>query len=571
MPFIRDNDDEWSSDSEQLFPPAHCVNDAEPSDAMTILVPLFNEYEAGLKALRDEHMQRIAQVLNSRWPCYNGKRPSSPIPMSSPCPLPGSVNVTDCSSSDRKKQVQHGTPARTSSMRPGSPPADIFKCSSHATEVKEITVMRMIQTVATHPLFEKGVALVIFLNALVLGIKTDLAVNNLDRDDPEGFEHANTAFTIVFIIELIIRAVHENTQFIRLVNPMVWWNLFDLLIVLTSVVEDLMNRTVGAGSGDTSGIRLLRIFRLVRVLRLLRVLRVFQPLRCMVHALINSLGSLVWCLGLQVLVSYIFGMLILQLLIGSLASGAAASSMSSENFVIVREKFGSLSVTMITLLKCIIGGLDWGYVIDALFDSHPLTAAIFLFYVVFCILCMLNIVTGVFVENSHRLMQQDAEYMIVEELQHRDAWVCSLTKVLLKGSDGEGSFNCEQFQTYVDDPTIQAYFRRIGLNVEADSAKALFEIADHDQRGVITVAEFVDGCTLVAGGARQVDVASLAKAMKKLSTLVTELNDRFIQNSINSINNTDFDHPIRQHNGSPVARQHNGSTVARFCRARYNS
>eukprot|EP00812_Abedinium_dasypus_P009818 NODE_347_length_1646_cov_343.722187.p1 GENE.NODE_347_length_1646_cov_343.722187~~NODE_347_length_1646_cov_343.722187.p1 ORF type:complete len:168 (+),score=60.50 NODE_347_length_1646_cov_343.722187:1035-1538(+) len=145
------------------------------------------------------------------------------------------------------------------------------------------------------------------------------------------------------------------------------------------------------------------------------------------------------------------------------------------------------------------------------------------FYVTFGILCILNIITGIYVENASKLIQQDADMMIMQEQKDRNHWVRNLANVLLKGIDGRDRVNCDEFRRYVEDPAVQAYFRRVGLHVEADNAEALFDLLDFDECGTVTVEAFICGCSKVVGGARQLDIARVGHSLKKLIVMVNDL------------------------------------------------
>eukprot|EP00812_Abedinium_dasypus_P009901 NODE_3557_length_769_cov_316.801120.p2 GENE.NODE_3557_length_769_cov_316.801120~~NODE_3557_length_769_cov_316.801120.p2 ORF type:complete len:113 (+),score=49.18 NODE_3557_length_769_cov_316.801120:35-340(+) len=70
--------------------------------------------------------------------------------------------------------------------------------------------------------------------------------------------------------------------------------------------------------------------------------------------------------------------------------------------------------TLYTLHISITGGIDWSDVSDTLFRISLPVAIAFMFYVVFALLCVLNVVTGIFVESATASVQNDAEHQMVE-------------------------------------------------------------------------------------------------------------------------------------------------------------
>merc|ERR1719436_2405609 len=118
---------------------------------------------------------------------------------------------------------------------------------------------------------------------------------------------------------------------------------------------------------------------------------------------------------------------------------------------------------------------------------------LFAIYIAFSVLCVLNIVTGVFVENANQITKSDADTMVMEELAAREKWLSEMRRCFQKADkDGSGALNMEEFVKYSQDENVQAYFRKIGLNVESGNAQALFKLIDLNGNGTIELEEFVE-------------------------------------------------------------------------------
>lgn len=76
------------------------------------------------------------------------------------------------------------------------------------------------------------------------------------------------------------------------------------------------------------------------------------------------------------------------------------------------EHFGSMTASLYTMHKAIFGGIDWGDATDYAFASYPALVLMFMVYITFAMLCVLNVVTGVFVENANKITMNDEETMI---------------------------------------------------------------------------------------------------------------------------------------------------------------
>merc|ERR1719482_1807022 len=72
---------------------------------------------------------------------------------------------------------------------------------------------------------------------------------------------------------------------------------------------------------------------------------------------------------------------------------------------------------MITLYKATTGGQDWGDVSDTLFDCGKFYYCLFLFFIAFIILALLNILTGIFVDRAMRATAEDKDGEAISKLE----------------------------------------------------------------------------------------------------------------------------------------------------------
>eukprot|EP00812_Abedinium_dasypus_P008924 NODE_264_length_1725_cov_311.572455.p2 GENE.NODE_264_length_1725_cov_311.572455~~NODE_264_length_1725_cov_311.572455.p2 ORF type:complete len:290 (-),score=109.35 NODE_264_length_1725_cov_311.572455:329-1198(-) len=255
--------------------------------------------------------------------------------------------------------------------------------------------------------------------------------------------------------------------------------------------------------------RALRVLRLVRVLRIVRVMRFFTVLRVMVMGIKSSLQPLCWCLTLLLLVMFIFGTVIMQLL-SSEYEGASATRQS-----FIKDHFGTMLQTLYTLHISITGGLDWSYVSDMLFRISLPVAIAYMFYIVFALFCVLNVVTGIFVEAATASVQSDAEHQMVESVWAQTKMRQVMSDVFMEMDvTGAGKVSCAEFVKYVDDERVQAFMHCMGLDVNTSNADAIFHLVDLDGDGGLDKDEFLDGVTHFSGVAKQMDMARVTHALR---------------------------------------------------------
>lgn len=325
-------------------------------------------------------------------------------------------------------------------------------------------------------------------------------------------------FTIFFSFELSMRIFVERLRFLLGRNKL--WNAFDTLVVTSAVLEECVK-----ASTNTTAIRVMRIMRLVRVIRVIRTLRLFKDLRALVTGIFASLISLVWALVLLLVILFVNAVFITQM-VTTYRSQAAESDLSSKQLLV--DHFGSLGYTMYSLYKAITGGEDWALFADALFEVSDALGVFFCAYIAFSIFAVLNVITGVFVDNAIRANQQDADVIIMEQTEARKKHIDDVKSVFEKAdSDGSGTLTWEEFQTHVENPYVQAYFRQIGLELAVDDARTIFSLLDFDGGGCIDLDEFIFGCGHLKGFATSMDLARMGHAQRQQTNkLIARANEQ---------------------------------------------
>jgi len=363
--------------------------------------------------------------------------------------------------------------------------------------------------------FEAFWAAMIVINAVSLGVRLDLCIKG--SCDLQVFQVLDYVFTAMFCLELAIRFCAEMRHFFSKRNPNFAWNIFDLVLVLCSLFTDLAE-SFHSWTTDVSGIRLLRVLRLTRAARLVRVLRLFTNLRLMIVGIASCAQSLLSASFLLLLVIYIYGIMVLQLIADdmSLPENSHAASLN--------KYYGSLMVTLYTLFGSVSGGLSWQDGAEPLVQVHPYMRLASVFYIMFAVLCVLNVITGVFVENAFKIHNNDEDRAIFDMLEHRKDWIAKVKDLfVLADRRDTGFFDQATFCEVLRDVRVQHCFRKLGLDVEENSAMMLFALFDVHNTGRIHLDEFAEGIQRVHGSARSIDIVQLLQSNRGLTRQLREL------------------------------------------------
>lgn len=367
-------------------------------------------------------------------------------------------------------------------------------------------------------LCEYVVACLIIVNASTFGIQADFAVKYPMDNPPEVYRTVDVVFAVAFALELLLRIFASGPLFLSCTNKDLLWNLLDSFLVFFSVAEEIVTLSVEAAP-DVSSARMIRLLRLFRIVRVLRVLRLFKDLRVMVSGIMSSMKPLLWALLLLALIIYIFAVCFLEFVADHLADGGPMQGLTHYN---------SLVRAAYTLYMSILGGVSWMEVAEPLIAINPFLGVVFSMYVAFAVLCVLNIVTGVFVEQSSMIAKEDEENMLFEEIESRKKWMQEIEKIFHQAdTDNSGLLTVEELEACVTDFWVQTCFKRLGVDLNRISPTSIFSMLDFDGSGAVEISEFAAGLQQLHGSASSVDFARVVrgqrtsqKQLKKLAHIV---------------------------------------------------
>jgi len=373
--------------------------------------------------------------------------------------------------------------------------------------------------------FEVVVTVLILGNVVVIGMQADHAIKSVENDDVwVGFLIADVFFLFAFLLELLLRLVAEGSTQFFVTSKLRWWNMFDTVLVIMSMLEEI-GKITWATMPDISSLRIARIVRLIKVVRVIRMARFFHDLRIMVYGIALSLKSLVWAMMLLLIIGFMFGVCILEVVSIQLVS--MRSSWGTEELARLKldlfRFWGSMSSTLYTLYMVMCGGIDWGDVAAPLIEVTPGLGLLMCLYVAIAVFCVLNIVTGVFVKNTENMFSRDETHLVMQTIESRKQWIEEVKQ--LWGTFQTRELDFESFSDKVKDVRTQALFHKLGLEVEWESVAGLFELLDFDGTGTVNLDEFAIGIQMLHGQAKNIDMARLRHQVSLLSKNLAEIMD----------------------------------------------
>lgn len=142
----------------------------------------------------------------------------------------------------------------------------------------------------------------IIANFLLLGLEH----HEMDQDFAKWLSVGNLVLTTVFTLEMLVKQVALGL--VRYLKD--WFNVYDAVIVLSSLVEIILD-----GTGSVSVLRTLRIFRIARSFKLIKQ---GSSLRFVLETALTSLANVASFGGLLVLMMYIYTLIGMNIFGGQL-------------------------------------------------------------------------------------------------------------------------------------------------------------------------------------------------------------------------------------------------------------
>ena len=154
---------------------------------------------------------------------------------------------------------------------------------------------------ATSPLLGNAILALILINLVFLGIEVDMGTTRGQNDIPRWFNVLNFVIVCIFCAEILLKLVGLGLSDFCC-GPERWWNMFDVGIIITSLVEALIEMFAhGSLATQMVHIRSLRFIRVIRALRgfrVIRLLRYVSALRGLIFSIVSTMGSLMWTMVL---------------------------------------------------------------------------------------------------------------------------------------------------------------------------------------------------------------------------------------------------------------------------------
>jgi voltage-gated sodium channel len=390
------------------------------------------------------------------------------------------------------------------------------------------------QRVVASQAFQGAVFFLIFSNTLFLGYEVNEVAQSPSDSRPLGFLVVDGIYTAFFLMELLFRGMAEGCRSFWC-SADKHWNIFDVVVIATSVME-LLAPLLVMEQNSTMDLSWLRTFRFIRITRLLRTLRIvrlvrfIRSLRTLLHSIVYTLRSVFWALLLMLMIFYGFGVAFTQA-VGDYRTDQDKDVNKSdkpdekERWTIERDildkYWRDLPTSMFTLFQSVTSGINWGEAVIPLRNVGSMWVWFFIFFIVFMVWVVVNVITGFFCQSAIESAQHDmdlATAQLISKWQENKKFLESIFNEM--DSDNSGQVTLKELEACLENEQMQAYLSSLGI--EAVDAWTLLKLLDVNESGTVELEEFILGCMQLRGGAKAVHVARLAYDQRQMNTVLEE-------------------------------------------------
>merc|ERR1719422_3028888 len=252
--------------------------------------------------------------------------------------------------------------------------------------------------------FEIAIFVLIFLNMVSMGIE------HFDQSRTVTFvlEICNALFTTIFSLEATVKIIGLRHHYFTTA-----WNLFDFVLVISSIVGIVMEDMMEDFPVSPTLLRVVRVFRIGRILRLIKAAK---GIRKLLFALIVSLPALFNIGALLALITFIYA------IIGMTIFGHVKHTGAIDDLVNF-ETFGR----SMQLLFRLVTSAGWNDVLDPLmaqppdcdpdYKDLPNGNCGFPFVSIINFMIVINMYIAIILENFNQAHQEEEIGIVEEDLE----------------------------------------------------------------------------------------------------------------------------------------------------------
>jgi hypothetical protein len=243
------------------------------------------------------------------------------------------------------------------------------------------------------------------------------------------------------------------------------------------------------------------------------------------------MSSFFWSIVMMMFIFFMFGLVFVQQ-VTVFCSDISEEQLNAPIIEEILVNFGSVQVTMLSLFKVITGGDDWKHYYDQMAHVGPMAATIYLLFIAFTNIALMNILTGLFVENAIKLAEPDRDAVFLQKHKTHEKSVSELS-ALIKGIDldGDGCISDDEFTKQMRSSSGELRTYLGALDVHEDEAAQFWRVLKANNVGEgVRVTDFIRGCVKLKGTASSIDMQALVYEIRHMHRKIYDIGEALEKN-----------------------------------------
>ena len=226
-----------------------------------------------------------------------------------------------------------------------------------------------IEQFLARPVIQHAIVVLIFLNAILLGMETSPW---LIEECGELMSNVDHVILLIFIAELVLLMLARGLNFFK--DP---WCVFDFIVIAIAIIPASKS---------------LAVLRSLRVLRVLRLVNKVESMKRVVRALVGSFASLGSVVGLQLIVFYV--------------AAVVSTNLFGKDF---ENYFGNLGASLFTLFQVMTLESWADGVARPIMEKFPSAWIFFVVYIMTSTFVVINLFVAAIVDSFSNLEPDAAD------------------------------------------------------------------------------------------------------------------------------------------------------------------
>eukprot|EP00386_Alphamonas_edax_P004496 GDKI01014189.1.p1 GENE.GDKI01014189.1~~GDKI01014189.1.p1 ORF type:complete len:456 (+),score=136.57 GDKI01014189.1:107-1474(+) len=368
------------------------------------------------------------------------------------------------------------------------------------------------------------ISLLVLVQMIVLTLRTD------EVGSQTAYDIIELLVSVVFCIHMAAEVYYDGwKKFIG--DPI---NIIDFFIVSVGtlsviIVEMGLNSVTDEQIDKASGLYTAAyVFRWIRSTRcIIAFYQIFKPVRLLIRGIVNAYYAMIWVTGLLFLITFVLSILLTGIIQEKVAEKLASdpNSLSADDLEFFDKWFGTVDNTMFTLYTVMTGD-SWisgiGRTCMNKLDA-PGIEWYFIMHQVLTTFGILNVIVGVFVEQTFEIAKTDAEEMLKAKLEEAKQASEDILQIFTEADqDGSGELSPEEFDAMKNNPVVTEKLTL--MDIDEKELNDLYNILKQNSKdGNIKAKAFTEGLTRMKQGVQAIDMLQLHYSHQRLLNEMVEL------------------------------------------------